>query len=94
MKNKHLRNLAMQLASQLPDDPDDLYFVLELMVELSDAWLYQERKSKTGNIKDINAGGYLDRLRVRDLGGSTLKASTDGDNKVIKLTGKPEKSPR
>jgi hypothetical protein len=94
MKNKHLRNLAMQLASQLPDDPDDLYFVLELMVELSDAWLYQERKAISGNMKDIKTERYLDRLRVRALGGSTLNASIEGESNVIKLTGKPEKSPR
>jgi hypothetical protein len=94
MKDKHLRNLAMQLASQLPDDPDDLYFVLELMREISDSWLYRGRAVNPKRKSHINAEYYDERLRVLGLEASAREASIEGDSKVIRFAGKPDKSPR
>ena len=94
MKNKHLRNLAMQLASQLPDDPDDLYFVLELMRELSDYWLYYGRNLYPKGYVPITPEFYEERLRVLGLDASAREASIEVDSKVIRFAGKPDRSPR
>jgi len=100
-KNKQLRNLAMQLASQLPDEPADLYLVIDLMRELADYWLYCGRMLyPQGSVPVTEA--YLDeRLReveARAARAASLSEAADDEassvNNVIKFAGKPERSPR
>jgi len=93
MSNRDLRNLAMQLASQLPKDAQDLYFVLDLMRELSDYWLFQERTLYPQGRVPVTQD-YLDE-RLAEIEARALRGGSSSEfdeSNVIKLVGKEEMS--
>ena len=95
MSNRDLRNLAMQLASQLPKEPNDLYFVIDLMRELSDYWLFQERTLYPQGRVPVTQD-YLDE-RLAEVEARSLRGGSSGDvddSNVIKFVGNEEMSSR
>lgn len=92
MSYKDMRNRAMMLASQLPDDRDDAYFVIDLMKELLDKWLYRGGRLYPPESNVIDDEYYEALFRAR---GRTAGAGGSGSaSNVIKLVGKEDKSPR
>ena len=90
MRNKHLRNLAMQLTSQLPDDRDDLYFVLDLMREIADKWLYLGHELGAKDYSLITEAYLARRLELVE----GVEDPSFDDSNVIKFAGREEQSPR
>ena len=95
MKDRNLRNLAMQLASQLPEDPQDLYLVIDLMRELADYWLYMGRQLYPQGSVPVTEAYLEERLReVEARRVSVVSSADDPDTNIIRFAGKEERSPR
>lgn len=64
MKNQELKTLALQLATQLPDDREKALKVLELTKELITGWVYADRAALTavpsGESKVVSLSGKPD----------------------------------
>lgn len=64
MKNQELKTLALQLATQLPDDREKALRVLELTRELITGWVYADRAAlaalPSGESKVVSLSGKPD----------------------------------
>ena len=91
MPNKELRNMAMMLATQLPNDKDEAYCVIFMMKELLDKWLYQGTEGHPLFNNSDSVERYEAFLRDRGL---TAGVGVSGSaTNVIKLAGRDDKSP-